>query len=360
MSSLALMRHNLEYSRFIIAVSGMLTGLFAQAFRNLVRMVLFKLRICQIPVVLVGDGDVAKRVENNLANNSHIGFSIKLKFGENQLREVIPQAQKSDIKIMLACQDNRLFRAQMRDFATWFNYIEYLPQMEIFPVFGSHSVSVGHFGGLEMVNRTRMKALRWEKDILDWIATLIVLVLTSPLMVVIALLVKTTSSGPVFYKAKRLGKKGRPIEVYKFRSMYADADERLERLLRENTELAREFKSNFKLRNDPRVTPLGKFLRRTSLDELPQLLNVFKGEMSLVGPRPIVDQEVKYYAGNYEVFSSVKPGITGLWQTSGRSDSSYDERVGFDVYYVLNWSPWMDIWILIRTAFCVITMKGAY
>ena len=360
MSFLAFTRHNLEYSRFIIAVSGMLTGLFAQAFRNLVRMVLFKLRICQIPVVLVGDGDVAKRVENNLANNSHIGFSIKLKFGENQLREVIPQAQKSDVKIMLACQDNRLFRAQMRDFATWFNYIEYLPQMEIFPVFGSHSVSVGHFGGLEMVNRTRMKALRWEKDILDWIATLIVLVLTSPLMVVIALLVKTTSSGPVFYKAKRLGKKGRPIEVYKFRSMYADADERLERLLRENTELAREFKSNFKLRNDPRVTPLGKFLRRTSLDELPQLLNVFKGEMSLVGPRPIVDQEVKYYDGNYEVFSSVKPGITGLWQTSGRSDSSYDERVGFDVYYVLNWSPWMDVWILIRTAFCVITMKGAY
>ena len=173
-------------------------------------------------------------------------------------------------------------------------------------------------------------------------------------------MVKLTSSGPVLYKAKRLGKKGRPIEVYKFRSMYADADERLERLLREKTEFAREFKCNFKLRNDPRVTPLGKFLRRTSLDELPQLLNVLKGEMSLVGPRPIVDQEVKYYAGNYEVFSSVKPGITGLWQTSGRSDSSYDERVGFDVYYVLNWSPWMDIWILIRTAFCVVTMKGAY
>jgi undecaprenyl-phosphate galactose phosphotransferase len=232
--------------------------------------------------------------------------------------------------------------------------------LEIFPVFGSHAVSLGQIGGLEMMNRIRMKALRVEKNLIDGIISMIVFVVMLPVMTVIAMLVKLTSSGPVLYKAKRLGKKGRPIEVYKFRSMYADADERLERLLRENTELAREFKSNFKLRNDPRVTPLGKFLRRTSLDELPQLLNVFKGEMSLVGPRPIVDQEVKYYAGNYEVFSSVKPGITGLWQTSGRSDSSYDERVGFDVYYVLNWSPWMDIWILIRTAFCVITMKGAY
>ena len=360
MSFLAFTRHNHEYSRFIIAVAGVLTGLLSQFFRNIVRWTLLKLRICQIPVVLVGDGPVAKRVESILKNNSYIGLSIKSKFSTRQLHAIIPEARKLDIKIMLACQDERLFRAQLRDFAAWFNYIEFLPRLEIFPVFGSHAVSLGQLGGLEMMNRTRMKALRVEKNLIDGVISVIVFLFMLPVMAVIAILVKLTSPGPVLYKAKRLGKKGRPIEVYKFRSMYADADERFERLLRENTELAREFKSNFKLRNDPRVTPLGKFLRRTSLDELPQLLNVFKGEMSLVGPRPIVDQEVKYYAGNYEVFSSVKPGITGLWQTSGRSDSSYDERVGFDVYYVLNWSPWMDIWILIRTAFCVITMKGAY
>lgn len=360
MSFLAFMRHNLEYSRFLIATSGILTGLFAQSFRNLVRLALFKLRICQIPVVLVGAGDVAKRVEKNLANNSHIGFSIKLKFGENQLRDVIPQSQRNDIKIMLACQDDRLFRAQLRDFATWFNYIEYLPRMEIFPVFGSHSVSVGHFGGLEMMNQTRMKALRWEKDVLDLIATIIVLVLTSPLMVVIALLVKATSSGPIFYKAKRLGKKGCLIDVYKFRSMYADADKRLEKLLEENKDLASEYRKCFKLKNDPRVTPFGRLLRKTSLDELPQLQNVIKREMSLVGPRPIVEEEVKYYGDNYDVFSSVKPGITGLWQASGRSDASYEERVALDIYYILNWSPWMDIWILIRTFFSVILLRGAY
>jgi Undecaprenyl-phosphate galactose phosphotransferase WbaP len=359
MSFLAFTRHNLEYSRFIIAVSGVLTGFFAQAFRNLIRLFLFKLRICQIPVILVGDGDVATRVEKILARNSHIGFVIKYKFNEHQVREIIPAARASDIKIMLACQDERLFRAQMREFAAWFNYIEYLPRMDIFPVFGSHAVSVGQIGGLEMMNETRMKALRWEKNLIDGIATVFVFSLAAPLMVIISVLVKVTSPGPVFYKAKRLGKKGRPFEVYKFRSMYVDADKRLEQLLLENKELAAEYEKNFKLKNDPRVTPLGRFLRRTSLDELPQLFNVIKREMSLVGPRPIVQDEVKYYGDNYEVFSSVRPGVTGLWQTSGRSDVNYEERVALDIYYILNWSPWMDIWILIRTFFSVITMKGA-
>ena len=359
MNFLAFTRHNHEYSRFIIAVSGVLTGFFAQAFRNLIRLFLFKLRICQIPVILVGDGDVATRVEKILARNSHIGFVIKYKFNEHQVREIIPAARASDIKIMLACQDERLFRAQMREFAAWFNYIEYLPRMDIFPVFGSHAVSVGQIGGLEMMNETRMKALRWEKNLIDGIATVFVFSLAAPLMVIISVLVKVTSPGPVFYKAKRLGKKGRPFEVYKFRSMSVDADKRLEQLLLENKELAAEYEKNFKLKNDPRVTPLGRFLRRTSLDELPQLFNVIKREMSLVGPRPIVQDEVKYYGDNYEVFSSVRPGVTGLWQTSGRSDVNYEERVALDIYYILNWSPWMDIWILIRTFFSVITMKGA-
>lgn len=141
--------------------------------------------------------------------------------------------------------------------------------------------------------------------------------------------------------------------------MYADADKRLKKLFEENKDLASEYRECFKLKNDPRVTPFGRLLRKTSLDELPQLFNVIKREMSLVGPRPIVEEEVKYYGDNYEVFSSVKPGITGLWQASGRSDASYEERVALDIYYILNWSPWMDIWILIRSFFSVITMKGA-
>ena len=358
-SFLGLTRHNLEYSRLLIVFSGFLSGLLAQSFRNWTRLLMSKFSIFQIPVMLVGDGIVAKRVEKALSCNPHVGFKIKAKLGEHELRKILPIAKEKNIKIMLACQSERLFRIQLREFASWFNFIEYLPQVDVFPVFGSHAIVIGRVGGLEMVNQLRMKALKWEKDIIDGIATVVALFFALPLMIIIAVLIKLTSSGPVIYNAKRLGKKGCPIVVYKFRTMYADADKRLEMLLHENQALASEFKKNFKLKNDPRVTSLGKILRMTSLDELPQLFNVIKGNMSLVGPRPIVEGEVKYYGENYEIFSSVKPGLTGLWQTSGRSDSSYEERIALDVYYILNWSPWMDIWILIRTFFSVITMRGA-
>lgn len=141
--------------------------------------------------------------------------------------------------------------------------------------------------------------------------------------------------------------------------MYQDADRRLSEILSRNPSLAKEFAENFKLKSDPRITRLGKFLRKTSLDELPQFLNVFRGEMALVGPRPIVQKEVALYGGDYEVFRRVRPGITGLWQCSGRSETDYTRRVALDTYYILNWSPWMDLWICLRTATSVLFMKGA-
>ena len=216
-------------------------------------------------------------------------------------------------------------------------------------MFGAHAVAIGQVGGLEMVNQLRMKALRWEKDLLDAIVSAILFILALPIMILISFLVKLTSKGPILYKAKRLGKNGKEIEIYKFRSMYADAEQRLEAIFKKEPELKKEYEANFKLKKDPRITPLGRLLRKTSLDELPQFINVFKMEMALVGPRPIVKDEIKHYGENYSVFSSMRPGITGLWQCSGRSDTSYAERVAFDVYYVLNWSPWMDVWILIKT-----------
>ena len=176
---------------------------------------------------------------------------------------------------------------------------------------------------------------------------------------IIPLLIVITSKGPVFYRAERLGRGSRRIRVWKFRSMYSDADKRLDELLASNPSLKAEYDANFKLASDPRVTPLGRFLRKTSLDEIPQLFNVFSGEMALIGPRPIVEKEVPYYGDAYKVFSSVKPGITGLWQCSGRSDTDYPRRVALDSYYVLNWSPWLDIWILFRTVGAVLFMRGA-
>lgn len=169
--------------------------------------------------------------------------------------------------------------------------------------------------------------------------------------------------GPILYAHKRVGQNLKIFEMYKFRSMYLDAEKRLEELLAENEELKIEFYTNFKLKNDPRVTPVGKILRRTSLDEFPQFINVLKGNMSLVGPRPVVQKEVEMYYGteNGEKVFQVKPGITGMWQANGRSDvEDYDERIALDLYYIRNWCLWLDIIILIKTVKNVISRKGAY
>jgi lipopolysaccharide/colanic/teichoic acid biosynthesis glycosyltransferase len=142
--------------------------------------------------------------------------------------------------------------------------------------------------------------------------------------------------------------------------MVVDSAERLEKLLESDPEIKKEWEANHKLRNDPRVTKIGKWLRRTSFDEFPQLINILKGEMSLVGPRPIVDAEIEKYGEDYSRVFSVPPGLTGLWQVSGRSDTDYHERVSYDSYYLQSWSVWLDLWVLFKTFGVVIQGKGAY
>lgn len=181
-----------------------------------------------------------------------------------------------------------------------------------------------------------------------------------PVTALCALLVRLDSKGPIFYGQKRIGQDEKEIKVWKFRSMLPDADEVLERCLECDPELRKEWENTHKLKNDPRITRVGQILRKTSLDELPQLWNVLKGEMDLVGPRPIVKEEVIKYRNSFRLYTQVKPGMTGLWQISGRNDTTYDERVSLDDYYVRHWSPWMDIYILLRTAWVVILRQGAY
>jgi Undecaprenyl-phosphate galactose phosphotransferase WbaP len=181
-----------------------------------------------------------------------------------------------------------------------------------------------------------------------------------PLAVVVAVLIKVESRGPVFYRHSRIGREGRRIAIWKFRTMAANADRVLDHYLRAHPEMAAEWRRDRKLRHDPRVTRLGRFLRRTSLDELPQLLNVFRGDMSLVGPRPIVTEEIEKYSEAYRLYTRVRPGLTGLWQVSGRNDTSYEERVALDTYYVRNWSPWLDVYLLARTVTAVLARAGAY
>jgi Undecaprenyl-phosphate galactose phosphotransferase WbaP len=198
------------------------------------------------------------------------------------------------------------------------------------------------------------------KRLLDIVLSVIGMILLSPFFIVIALLIKLDSPGPIFYSHHRLGKNGKPIEILKFRSMYTNSAQMLETLLRDNPELQTEWQANFKLKNDPRITRVGAFLRRTSLDELPQLWNILKGDLSLVGPRPIIDNEVEKYGDNYWLLSKVKPGLSGLWQVSGRSETDYEQRVALDVYYIQSWSLWLDLYILLKTIVVVLKGDGAY
>lgn len=196
------------------------------------------------------------------------------------------------------------------------------------------------------------------KRVLDIIGSITLILVLSPVLVVISLLVKLTSPGPVIYQQARVGKGGRTFSFYKFRSMYRDADKRLTELL----EHGQNEKDGpiFKMKNDPRVTPVGRFLRKFSLDELPQLFNVLKGDMSLVGPRPPLPREVEKYDDKAMRRLSVVPGITCLWQICGRSDTTFDEWVALDELYVEHMSFWLDLKILLKTPTAVLRGDGAY
>lgn len=348
-----------DYSRVVIAVSGFLVALLAQPFRDVVRLGLSAFAIGRIPVIFAGSGEAAKRVVATLDKDPYFGLRVVAQFDNDRVREVIPEAKRQKVRILVACQDLRLFQCQMEAYARWFTHVEYLPTARTFPILGARAVTFDGLGGLEMVSQRQMGVLRVQKWMLDKGVAVLLFLGLLPLFVLIAILIKLTSRGPIFFRQERLGKDGRPIRVWKFRSMYVDAAARLQKILEANPEAAAEWERNFKLKADPRVTPLGRFLRRTSIDELPQLFNVFAGEMAVIGPRPIVQEEASYYGDSYKVFSSVLPGITGLWQVSGRSDTDYGRRVELDTYYVLNWSPWMDIWILLRTVWAVLSMNGA-
>jgi len=181
-----------------------------------------------------------------------------------------------------------------------------------------------------------------------------------PLIALISLVVKLTSRGPVFFGHRRYGKDGRPFTAWKFRSMVQNADEVLFEYLTSHPTLQEEWEWNHKLKHDPRITWIGRLLRHTSLDELPQLWNALKQEMSLVGPRPIVQEEIHRYGEDFLLYQMVTPGITGLWQVSGRNNISYERRISLDSYYVRNWSIWLDLYVLARTIKVVLKGEGAY
>ena len=212
------------------------------------------------------------------------------------------------------------------------------------------------------IKKRKINFYKSIKKIFDLLFSLIFIIFSLPLFILICFFIKLSSRGPIFFLQERIGKNGIKFKCIKFRTMYPEAKDILENLLMKNDALKREFEETHKIKNDPRITTIGKLLRKSSLDELPQFINVLRGEMSIVGPRPIVKDEKKKYAGNFKKVSSIKPGITGLWQVSGRNKLTYKRRVMLDLIYVENYNLIMDLRILLRT-FGVILFpldRGAY
>lgn len=193
------------------------------------------------------------------------------------------------------------------------------------------------------------------KRTIDVVGSAVLLISLAPLIALIAVLVKVTLPGPVFFRQVRLGRNGRPFSCFKFRTMVPDAEQRLQR----DPVLRAAFESNYKIKDDPRVSPLGALLRRTSLDEIPQLWNVLRGEMSMIGPRPVVPPELAKYGTHSQKLLSVPPGLSGLWQTCGRSDTTYEQRVRFDMLYIDHRSAWLDIKLIFLTIVAVCRRVGA-
>ncbi len=223
--------------------------------------------------------------------------------------------------------------------------------------------SVRDFGGIlgysSTHNLTKTRALTLKRAV-DLTLLLVSSPLTIPLTLIVSLLIKVTSPGPIFYGHTRVGKNGRQFKCWKFRSMVIDADKQLAKILAENPEMRAQWEKDQKFENDPRVTKIGKILRKTSIDEIPQFFNILTGEMSFIGPRPVTRPELEKYGKKTDFILSVTPGLSGMWQISGRSDTGYEERINLDSYYIQNWSVWLDIWIIIKTVYVVLKGKGAY
>ena len=366
---LTLSRHNLMFSRVALFFSGLLSMLLIPAGRIVVRYILWKCHWGYIPAAIMGDAGLARLVVDRMSLDNNCILEVKASCCGEELNARIPDFKQEElhdfscrhhISYLIYCVPQGGGELKIDGLLPAFLHVLVVNNISSFPVLWSYPVSFYRYFSFEVSN-TLLHREGWvQKRVMEIFFTVLALIILFVPGLLIALLIKLTSRGPVFYRANRIGKNGRPIEVLKFRTMRVDADRILEKVLEQSPELKAQWEQQFKLKRDPRVTPIGAFLRKTSLDELPQFWNILRGEMALIGPRPIVQEEVKYYGKHFATFSSVKPGISGLWQVTGRSDIGYDERVGLDVFYVRNWSFWMDYYIFFRTFFVVLLGRGAY
>ena len=346
--------------------------------RVITRWMLKQMGLWIRPTIIIGHGENALEAAIALESEPRMGFEVagyvdvdesspRLK-QKNQtllnLHQLDVLADQPGVQWVIALEHSQAEQREhwLRTLTQWgATDISVIPAMRGVPLYGT---DMSHFFSHEVaLLRVRNNLRRWParltKRLFDTSVAALLLVLLSPLMLLIAIVLKR-EGGSVLFAHQRIGKNGRKFDCYKFRSMVPNAEQQLQSLLQHNAHLKAEWDKEHKLKDDPRISRMGDFLRRTSLDELPQLFNVLKSEMSLVGPRPIVEDELQKYGLDKSYYLMVRPGMTGLWQVSGRNDVDYETRVYLDAWYVKNWSLWYDLAILFKTVKVVFGRNGAY
>lgn len=366
------------YSRAVLLVSWPAAIVGVVLFRCAVRRLLGGLPWWGREAVILGSGGLAQKLAAHLKRRPGMGIRV---VGLLEKDDEEPATRGAAVPVIGQIADAPVLAEQMNvryalvaipglekaelarlieRYTASFHHVFVVPDLPGLSSLGVHAHDLGGMLGVEISHRLLFKTPQTVKRSFDVAAALLGLLALSPFLLLTALLIRRSTRGPVFYSQTRRGRNGELFRAWKFRTMVPGADKVLAAHLAAHPELRREWERDHKLKQDPRVTAIGRLLRKTSLDELPQLWNVLRGEMSLVGPRPIVDDEIPKYGAKYALYKKVRPGISGLWQVSGRNNTTYEERVGFDEYYVRNWSPWLDLYILGRTVKVVLTGDGAY
>jgi len=317
-------------------------------------------------LVVLGGGMAAEQFSKELTRNRALGYFVGRQVphtpGSGMVEEALAQAVAPDA-VLAVVSDSFTpdeMRSVLRLAERRFAELLVIPTVALLQSTAAEVEQVGS----TLVMKYRYNLLRpvntFTKNVFELLGTLPLLILLSPLFLLLALLVRLSSSGPVLFRQKRIGRDRRLFDCVKFRTMYQDAEQRLNDMLARDEALRAEWLKYARIPNDPRVTPTGRLLRRFSLDELPQLWNVLRGEMAWVGPRPYLPVESDRIGDSIDTIVRVRPGMTGLWQVSGRTSLPFKERLTLDEYYIRNWSLWMDFSILLRTLRAVLGARGAY
>ncbi len=366
-------------SRFFVGAFGILAFVLLVLQRYFIKNYLQYRQLLQIPVIIIGAGKTAELLVKSLQNDPGMGYKIVGFLEDNKVEKGF--LEKYPVLGGFADAENVIKKTKVKnvfiaapglnDYALGMLIYRIQPLVENIEVItnlvgvptGSaevESIFNEKLLILRLKNNLARPLNRYLKAALDYLLTIVGTILILPLLLFIAVWIYLDAPGPVIFRHMRVGKDGKLFPCYKFRSMYINSQEKLNEILAENSAMRQEWERDFKLKNDPRITKSGAFLRKTSLDELPQIFNVLRGDMSLVGPRPVVQEELARYGEFVQDYLMVKPGITGMWQVNGRSDTTYDERVQMDVWYVRNWSVWLDVMLLWRTIKAVFKCEGAY